>query len=126
MAELTPAEKAVVGDVPEALVSELADAFWRIEGNYNRESSGPGSRFDGQRLEFALALFAVRQCRRAFRPRIEAEAAALVRDLVDPDACWYDHHGYCQAHGWMAVEPVCPHKRAQDYLDQIEGGSDGA
>lgn len=36
----------------------------------------------------------------------------LVGDLADPDPCHYDHHGYCQAHGWFATEPVCPMARA--------------
>lgn len=40
----------------------------------------------------------------------------LVEDLHDPEPCWYDHHGYCQAHGWMATEPPCPHARAQRLL----------
>ena len=42
--------------------------------------------------------------------------AAIVRDLNDPDPCWYDHHGYCQAHGWTATDPKCPHARARDLL----------
>jgi hypothetical protein len=36
----------------------------------------------------------------------------LIRDLADPDPCWFDHHGYCQAHGWTATNPRCPHARA--------------
>jgi len=42
-----------------------------------------------------------------------AELEGLVRDLTDPDPCHFDHHGYCQAHGWFATEPACPHGRAQ-------------
>ncbi|MDT0302923.1 DUF433 domain-containing protein [Streptomonospora wellingtoniae] len=42
-----------------------------------------------------------------------AELRALVRDLADPDPCWHDHHGYCQAHGWFETDPPCPHGRAQ-------------
>jgi hypothetical protein len=52
----------------------------------------------------------------AHRYQRRAEAAeAILRDLVDPDDCWFDHHGYCQAHGWLE-EGVCPHKRAKDWL----------
>lgn len=40
----------------------------------------------------------------------------LLRDLTDPDPCTFDHHGYCQAHGWMATEPRCPHARAKEML----------
>ncbi|MEU1327187.1 hypothetical protein [Streptomyces microflavus] len=38
---------------------------------------------------------------------------ALVSDFVDPDPCWFDHHGYCQAHGWVGTDPGCPHGRAK-------------
>ncbi|MEU8829312.1 hypothetical protein [Streptomyces sp900116325] len=40
----------------------------------------------------------------------------LLRELVDPDPCYFDHHGYCQAHGWMTVEPACPHARTKELL----------
>lgn len=39
---------------------------------------------------------------------------ALVDDLADDGTCWYDHHGYCQEHGWFATDPRCPHARARD------------
>ncbi|MBD3550826.1 hypothetical protein [Streptomyces sp. SP18CM02] len=38
---------------------------------------------------------------------------ALVSDFIDPDPCHFDHHGYCQAHGWFATDPGCPHGRAK-------------
>lgn len=47
----------------------------------------------------------------------------LIDDLHDPDPCWYDHHGYCQAHGWMDTEPECPHARAQRILAKRTAGS---
>ncbi|MFE1767242.1 hypothetical protein ACFW81_23865 [Streptomyces angustmyceticus] len=40
----------------------------------------------------------------------------LVRDLADPDPCYFDHHGYCQAHGWFETEPTCPHARVKAML----------
>lgn len=46
------------------------------------------------------------------------EVRELIDDLTDPDPCWFDHHGYCQAHGWMQTEPACPHQRAKDALAQ--------
>lgn len=49
------------------------------------------------------------------------EAVEIVEDLVDEDDCWYDHHGYCQAHGWMATEPSCPHMRAKTLLGRLSG-----
>jgi len=44
----------------------------------------------------------------------------LVRDFLDPDPCWFDHHGYCQAHGWMDTDPACPHARARALLAALE------
>lgn len=50
---------------------------------------------------------------------------ALLDDLTDEDPCWCDHHGYCQAHGWMATEPRCPHARAKELLAaRIAEGAD--
>jgi hypothetical protein len=45
------------------------------------------------------------------------ELTAILRDLVDPDPCHFDHHGHCQAHGWTDAEPSCPHARAKEYLE---------
>lgn len=49
------------------------------------------------------------------RRRIE-EALELLRELIDPDVCWFDHHGYCQAHGWLTNDGQCPHARAKQLL----------
>ena len=42
----------------------------------------------------------------------------LVRDLCDPDPCWFDHHGGCQAHGYLSLErgQLCPHEEAKQLL----------
>jgi hypothetical protein len=34
----------------------------------------------------------------------------LLESMHDPDPCWFDHHGGCQAHGYISLEPgeVCP------------------
>lgn len=52
------------------------------------------------------------------------EAIGILNDLTDPDDCWYDHHGYCQAHGWTDTDPACPHRRAKD-VSALDGGQDG-
>lgn len=52
------------------------------------------------------------------------QIAELLDDLTDPDPCWFDHHGYCQAHGWMATEPRCPHARAKDVLAELSRRAD--
>lgn len=50
----------------------------------------------------------------------------LLRDLIDPDDCWFDHNGGCQAHGYLRLEPgeLCPHADAKELLtilDQPKG-----
>lgn len=44
----------------------------------------------------------------------------LIGDLVDPDDCHFDHHGGCQAHGYLALEPgeLCPVEEAKRWLDR--------
>jgi hypothetical protein len=42
---------------------------------------------------------------------------SILQDMYDEEECWYDHHGYCQAHNWFG-ETLCPHKRAQEYLER--------
>lgn len=44
--------------------------------------------------------------------------ASLLWDLVDEDPCSFDHHGYCQAHGYFEIEPKCCHERAKVVLRQ--------
>lgn len=46
----------------------------------------------------------------------------LLSDLADSDPCYFDHHGYCQAHNWFTTEPKCPHARAKEVLDNKKGG----
>lgn len=46
----------------------------------------------------------------------------LLRSLVDADDCWFDHHGGCQAHGYLSLQPgeKCPHAEAKDLLARAE------
>lgn len=46
------------------------------------------------------------------------QAEALLRDLADPDPCVHDHHGGCQAHGYLSLQPGerCPHAEAKEHL----------
>jgi len=45
------------------------------------------------------------------------ELLSLLSALTDGGECRYDHHGYCQEHGWFYTDEVCPHKRAKELLD---------
>ncbi len=42
----------------------------------------------------------------------------LLRDLTDPDDCEFDHHGGCQAHGYLSLQPgeLCPHAEAKQLI----------
>lgn len=64
----------------DPFVQELADSFWRIEGNYDREGTGLGSRFEGKTLQRCLAEFAIRVVRAQDR-----RAGRVVVDLPEPD-----------------------------------------
>jgi hypothetical protein len=46
----------------------------------------------------------------------------LLADLIDPDDCWFDHHGGCQAHGYLSLKPgeKCPHAEAKELLASWE------
>ncbi len=45
-------------------------------------------------------------------------ALRLLADLVDRDDCWFDHHGGCQAHGYLSLEQgeKCPQHEAKELL----------
>ena len=49
---------------------------------------------------------------------IPKSVANLIRDLTDPDDCWFDHSGGCQAHGYLDLTPEqeCPHSEAKRLL----------
>lgn len=51
---------------------------------------------------------------------VKAPFLALLRDMVDDDPCWLDHHGGCQAHGYLSLQPgeLCPHAEAKQLLEE--------
>jgi hypothetical protein len=50
------------------------------------------------------------------------ELLGLIGDLVDDEDCRYDHHGYCQTHGWFDTTPRCPHIRAKELINAEKKG----
>lgn len=43
------------------------------------------------------------------------ERDGLLRQVLDPDDCRLDHHGFCQTHGWMD-RSGCPHARIRSLI----------
>lgn len=43
---------------------------------------------------------------------------SLLHDLADHEDgdCRFDHHGYCQEHGWFATDPKCPIQRYKELM----------
>lgn len=54
----------------DELTEEIAQMLVRIERNYERETSGPGSRFEGKRLEVVQALAVIRRVRERDADRV--------------------------------------------------------
>lgn len=56
--------------------------------------------------------------RRSEVPEPSDQVKQLLRDMTDPDDCWFDHHGGCQAHGYLSLQPgeTCPHAEAKELL----------
>ena len=52
----------------------------------------------------------------------------LLEALTDPDECWFDHHGGCQAHGFLSLEPGerCPQAVARELLAALPERTDDA
>lgn len=87
------------------------DAWRRAEGL--REAAAQRGDFEPQRMTDAELLNRELE-------RVRTELSGLVRDFIDPDPCSFDHHGYCQTHGWFDTDPACPHGRAKRLLDETK------
>lgn len=50
------------------------------------------------------------------------ELVDLLRDMVDPGECWFDHHGGCQEHGYLSLRPgeICPHEEAKQVIKETD------
>jgi hypothetical protein len=42
----------------------------------------------------------------------------LLEEITDSEECWFDHHGGCQAHGFLGLQPgeLCPVRDAQQTI----------
>ena len=52
----------------------------------------------------------------------------LLERLVDEDECWFDHHGGCQAHGFLSLKPgeMCPNAEAKQILGRDTDPAEGS
>ena len=52
-----------------------------------------------------------------------AAVREALHDHVDPEPCWFDHHGGCQEHGYLSLKPgeVCPSAAAKALLAGCPG-----
>jgi hypothetical protein len=65
----------------------------------------------------------IRAILEAAAPNLMADATALIRELTDPEECTFDHHGGCQAHGYLSLKTgeTCPQADAKGW---ISGGGE--
>ena len=64
---------------------------------------------------------------RSQQAKIE-RATKLIGDLTDLADCWFDHHGGCQAHGYLSLEPgeTCPQHDAKEWARAALTATEGA
>ncbi|MBT8161017.1 MULTISPECIES: hypothetical protein [Arthrobacter] len=88
--------------------AEAAEA--RIRSMLLRVESG------GDALGIAVA--AVEAAAPFLRAQALAEVAPLIHSLTDRDYCSFDHHGGCQAHGYLDLQPgeTCPQQEAKEFV----------
>lgn len=50
------------------------------------------------------------------------QLAALLPCLVDDEVCWFDHHGGCQAHCYLSLQPgeKCPQQELKEVIADLE------
>lgn len=68
------------------------------------------------------------QVRREAAAEQREQITQVLLDLVDPDDCWFDHHGGCQAHGYLSLKPgeLCPVAAAKRWIAAAaEADTDG-
>ena len=71
-----------------------------------------------ERTYAELARAALEAAAPILRDASRTELRDLLSDLAEfgEDPCEFDHHGYCQTHGWTAAEPRCPFARVKEFL----------
>lgn len=76
---------------------------------------------DGEGVDGAVFAAFVDEIRATQRAEVSGDVSTeLLLSLVDRDDCWFDHHGGCQAHGYLRLEhgQVCPQAELKEILKE--------
>ncbi|MEV1003469.1 hypothetical protein [Nonomuraea sp. NPDC050202] len=124
--QLTPEQARVLYPFLEAGRRGLAAAKWQL-----------GMDADDLVAPIVLAVIAEVQRRVVESGQLGSEAPAaeglavvpveLLQALSDPGECGFDHHGGCQEHGYLSLEPGerCPQAELRELLATLTGGEEG-
>jgi len=112
----------LVNDEEQTVRVEDEDGKWFGEIMYDRSAEHPTywvSEFRPDAEFIANAPADVAYLLAELRKRDAALEAAtrLIGELTEHDECSFDHHGGCQAHGYLALSPgsKCPQQDAKDW-----------
>jgi hypothetical protein len=58
--------------------------------------------------------------------KLPSKVLDLLECLVDSETCWYDHHGGCQAHGYLSLRAgeMCPQAELKELLKEQRPSKD--
>jgi hypothetical protein len=92
---------------------------WRLNPNIDRSGTIYSVWFDPESSAIELNLNDIEALLALVREqsaKLDA-VAELVQDLTDPEECSFDHHGGCQAHGYLSLQPgeTCPQHAAKEW-----------
>ncbi|NEA22650.1 hypothetical protein [Actinomadura bangladeshensis] len=109
--------RAALAKRPKSRLGEQVNRLSNAVGDLERERDEARAQIDAAR-SYQEALETDRRNLTAERDQLRA----LLRDLVDPGPCSFDHHGGCQTHGYLSLQPGerCPHAEAKELLALTE------
>ncbi len=130
--QLSPSDEELVerpqlSQSDEVLVERMASLL-AMRFVYGRDSEFNPLNYTGlSETEKQVALKDARSLLSEIKPSIyqegmkvgREEVINILKDLIDPNDCNIDHHGYCQEHGWLQ-SGLCPQFRAKMFLKEAK------